>query len=139
MSIFDLFRSRSKNKEQQFAGEIFTTTTDKIGDKIDTSAISKVRIEPRTKSVFNISGVRTIFVFINVPRHVEINAGYLPLIEEGVEMDFDFSFRSPKHPNLTRDISGTYVVERRVLRWSTSKPSRSGLTQYLEWKLSNPS
>lgn len=77
--------------------------------------------------------VRTVFVFLDLPRHVEFRAGDLPLMEEGLEMEFDLSITSPKDPRKTRKIEGKYKVVRRALKFNGNRPGLKGMTQYLEW------
>lgn len=80
--------------------------------------------------------VRTVFVFLDLPRHVEFRAGDLPLMEEGLEMEFDLSITSPKDPRKTRRIEGKYKVVRRALKFNGNRPGMKGMTQYLEWDCS---
>ena len=77
--------------------------------------------------------VRTVFVFLDLPFHFEFRAGSLPLINKDVEIIFEsMTLKSPKAPGKSRTIEGSYIVERRILRFGSLKPSFSGLTQYLE-------
>jgi hypothetical protein len=79
-------------------------------------------------------GVRTVIVFLDLPVHFEFRAGSMPLLPEGTEIVFDpMELKSAKHPGKTRTVSGSYLVERRVLRYG-SRPGLSGLTQFLEMK-----
>jgi len=80
------------------------------------------------------SGTQTYFVFLDLPQHLEILAGYLPLMDEGTEVEFDLSIRNPKNPSLTKKILGFYYIDRRVLNWKNSSKRKSGLIQYIEWK-----
>lgn len=77
--------------------------------------------------------VRTVFVFLDLPRHIEFRAGDLPLMEEGLVMEFDLSITSPKDPRRTRKIEGKYRVVRRALKFNGNRPGLKGMTQYLEW------
>jgi len=82
--------------------------------------------------VFSEGKVRTVFVFLDLPRHVEYRAGDLPLIPEKTVVEFDVSLRNPRDVSKVRKVSGPYSVTRRILRYS-SRPGLSGLTQFLEW------
>ena len=77
------------------------------------------------------SVVRTFFVFTDLPVHYEYRVHDMPLIPEGLEIEFDTVLENPKDPTLKRRVSGPYRVRRKV-RYSTSQPSKLGLTQYLE-------
>jgi hypothetical protein len=74
--------------------------------------------------------VRTFFVFLDLPEHVEFRAGDLPLLREGDLLDFDLRIKPPKGKEVS--VSGQHAVNKRILRFSNSKASSSGLTQYLE-------
>lgn len=79
-------------------------------------------------------GMRTVFVFLDLPRHVEFQAGEMPLIPQGEVVTFDVSLRNHRDPRKTRKVEGEYRLKRRALRYSTSRASSSGMTQYLEWE-----
>lgn len=79
------------------------------------------------------SGIRTFFVFLDLPKHVEFRVGSLPLLPEGLEVQFDLEVRVWVGPRKPRPIEGVYRVQKRIVRFS-SIGSRSGLTQYLEWE-----
>lgn len=76
--------------------------------------------------------VRTVFVFLDLPRHVEYRVMDMPLMDEGAIIEFDTSLRDPRDPKRVRTVSGPYRIQRRVLRYSTSRPGMMGLTQFLE-------
>jgi hypothetical protein len=78
--------------------------------------------------------VRTVFVFTDLPVHIEFRAGDLPLLEEKTVLEFDLTIKNPRDPKKTRKIEGPYRVERRILKYETGRESLAGLTQYLEWK-----
>jgi len=77
--------------------------------------------------------VRTVFVFLDLPRHVEYRMGELPILSKGTVVEFDVSLRSPSDVKRVRKVSGPYSVVRQVLKYSTSRVGLMGLTQYLEW------
>lgn len=81
----------------------------------------------------NGSGVRTVFVFLDLPRHVEFRAGDMPILEVGTAVEFDVALRNLRDPRRTRRVEGRYEVKRRVLKYSTGRLGTSGLTQFLEW------
>ena len=78
--------------------------------------------------------VRTVFVFLDVPRHMEFRAGNMPLLPEGTIVEFDISLRSPRDPTKTKKIDGPYEIVRSVLKYETGRPGLEGLTHYIEWK-----
>lgn len=75
--------------------------------------------------------VRTFLVFMDLPVHYEYRAGEWPLLSENTVIEFDTVLRSPENPKLERRIGGSYRVKP-ILRYSTVRPGRNGLTQYLE-------
>lgn len=77
-------------------------------------------------------GVRTFFVFVDLPQHIEYRAGNLPILRKGSEIEMDTSLRHPRNPKKVRRIHGVYTVVRSVLKYGTTRPSLMGLTQYLE-------
>lgn len=77
--------------------------------------------------------IRTIFVFTDVPKHLELRVGNFPLLAEGTLVEFDLSLRNPRNINKTRRISGTYKLTKKILKFSSNTPGKSGLTQYIEW------
>lgn len=76
--------------------------------------------------------VRTVFVFLDLPVHYEFRAGFLPLIPERTEIVFEAMKLRGSDPSRTRNVEGAYEVARRVLKYGTTRPGLSGLTQYLE-------
>lgn len=76
--------------------------------------------------------IKTYFVFLDLPRHVEFRVSDMPLLEEGTLMDFDLTIRSLKNPKKTIPIQGTHTLFRRVLKFGGKRP---GLAQFLEWKV----
>ena len=81
-------------------------------------------------------GVRTVFVFLDLPVHYEFRAGPLPLLEERSEIVFEqMTLKNPKDLKRDRTIEGAYVIERRILRFGASRPGFTGMTQYLEMKV----
>lgn len=79
--------------------------------------------------------MRTVIVFLDLPVHYEFRAGSMPLLPEGTEIVFEaMTLRNPKDRTKTRTVDGAYSVERRVLRFGSSRPGLAGLTQYLEMR-----
>lgn len=74
----------------------------------------------------------TYFVFLDFPKHIEFRFQDLPLLQEGTKVDFDLTIKNPLDLKKSRKINGTYVINRSILKIGGK---RSGLTQYLEWKL----
>lgn len=80
------------------------------------------------------SKVRTFFVFLDVPRHVEYRVDDMPLLPEGTIVEFSLNVKNPRDPTKSRDINGPYKVIRRKLKYLSDSPGRRGLSQYLEWE-----
>ncbi len=78
--------------------------------------------------------VRSVFIFTDLPRHIEFRAGNLPRLERGLEIEFDLTLKNPHDSQKSRHIEGFYRAKRVVMKYSTGKPSISGLTQYIEWE-----
>ena len=78
--------------------------------------------------------VRTVFVFTDLPRHIEFRAGELPLLAEGTIVEFNIELKNPRDPKKVRRVEGRHKIVRAVLKYETERASASGLTQYLEWK-----
>lgn len=94
----------------------------------------KVSVEPET---FNVGPpgsppLRTFLVFLNLPKHVEFRVEGWPLLTEGTVVDFDLQVKESPSVRKPYDVVGPYRVKRRVLRFSTGRPSRAGFVQYLE-------
>lgn len=76
--------------------------------------------------------IRTFYVFLNIPNHVEFRAQNMPLLSEGAVIELDISLKNPRNPQKTKRIQGPYKVEKHLLRHSDKRVSRSGVSQYLE-------
>lgn len=81
--------------------------------------------------------VRTVFIFLDLPKHIEFRAGELPLMSEGTEIVFNAVIKNPQDPRRQRKIEGPYRVTRRILKYETGRASLLGLTQYLELDVVN--
>jgi hypothetical protein len=79
----------------------------------------------------NGSGVRTKLVFVDLPVHYEFQISDLPLLEEGLIIEFVLNLQDPRSKR-SRRIEGPHKIIRRKLVYTTEKPSNAGLTQYLE-------
>lgn len=80
--------------------------------------------------------VRTVFVFLDLPVHLEFRALQMPLVPEGLVIEFDdMKIRDPAgRPGREWTIQGPHRVARRKCVYSSRRPSLSGLTQYLEMR-----
>ncbi len=78
--------------------------------------------------------VRTVFIFTDLPRHIEFRAGDFPLLAPETIVMFNAVLKSPRDPTKSRHIEGPYKVQRAVLKYETGRASMAGLTQYIEWK-----
>jgi len=76
--------------------------------------------------------VRTFLVFLDLPYHYEFSVGTWPLFTVGTEIGFNVRLSNPKSPSRVREVSGPYRVTRSKLEYSTKRPGRMGLSQYLE-------
>ena len=76
--------------------------------------------------------VRTVFIFLDLPKHIEFRAGELPLMSVGTEISFNAVIKDPQDPRRQRNIEGPHRVKRRILKYETGRASLLGLTQYLE-------
>lgn len=76
--------------------------------------------------------LRTFLVFLDLPKHVEFRVEGWPLLDEGTVVDFDLRVKDSPSARKLRDVIGPYRVKRRILRFVTGRPSRQGLSQYLE-------
>ncbi len=75
-------------------------------------------------------GVRTFFVFTDLPKHVEYRVHPMPLLPEGTILRIDrIPLKDPKDPRRIRVVEGEYCVMNRRLVYSSVM---SGLLQYLE-------
>lgn len=77
-------------------------------------------------------GVKTFFVFTDLPKHVEYKVHPMPLVPEGTVLRIDrVSLRDPADPRRVRIVEGEHRVVNRRLVYSASS-TLSGLLQYLE-------
>lgn len=76
--------------------------------------------------------IRTVLVFLDLPVHYEFRSSDMPLMPEGTKIEFDMELRNPKDPRRVRKVQGEYMVMRRKLVYETSRPSMTGLSQFLE-------
>lgn len=73
--------------------------------------------------------VRTFFVFVDLPKHVEYKVHPMPLLPDGTTLRMDrISLKDPSDRRRVRVVEGEYRVMNRRLVYSTSL----GLLQYLE-------
>lgn len=79
--------------------------------------------------------LRTFFVFVDFPVHVEYRAGNLPPLPRGTEMRVVADVRDPRPSGGVRKLDALYVVQEQRLVYQTARPSLKGLTQYLELKV----
>lgn len=80
------------------------------------------------------SSVRTVFIFRDLPVHMEFRAGQLPILPLGTVLEFDLVLKDPKDKRRSRHITGPYGVASRKLAYSATRPEVSGITQYLEFE-----
>lgn len=80
--------------------------------------------------------VRTVFVFLDLPVHFEFRALQMPLVPEGLVIEFDdMKIRDPAgRPGREWTVQGPHRIVRRKCVYSSRRPSLAGLTQYLEMR-----
>lgn len=74
----------------------------------------------------------TYFVFVDLPKHIEFRTDDLPILNKGMEMDFDVNIRNPRDPKKVKRIEGNHIASRILLKYGGKRP---GITQYVEWKV----
>ena len=77
------------------------------------------------------TNVRTYLVFLDLPVHYEYKVPNMPMVMEGVVIEFFLALKDPRTGH-SRTIEGSYKVTRRKLVYRTDRPSLAGLTQYIE-------
>jgi hypothetical protein len=77
-------------------------------------------------------GIRTYLVFLDLPIHYEFRVSDMPILPEGMIIEFELDLMDPKSRR-SRRVEGPHVITRRKLVYSTSRPLSTGLTQYLEF------
>lgn len=75
--------------------------------------------------------LRTFLVFLDLPIHCEYRVSDMPILQEGVVIEFFLSLKDPQ-TGKSRKVEGPYKVSRCKLIYRTDKPSISGLSQYIE-------
>ena len=79
--------------------------------------------------------IRTVFLFMDLPVHVELRAGPMPLIPVRTVIEFDeIRIQDPTRRSRVWAVSGPHVVERTKFTYSSRRASLTGLTQFLEMK-----
>ncbi len=77
-------------------------------------------------------GIRTFFIFLDLPQHLEFRVGEIPLLSEGIELELEIALKHPRNPRKIRRICGKHTIIRRVLKYTTTRSGLMGLSQYLE-------
>jgi hypothetical protein len=88
----------------------------------------------RSAGIVAQGAVRTVFIFTDLPRHIEFRAGDLPLLAEGTVVEFNVVLKNPRDRTKSRHVEGPHKVQRMVLKFETGRTGLMGLTQYVEWK-----
>lgn len=78
------------------------------------------------------NGIRTVFIFIDLPIHFELRSEPLPILEKGTVIEFELLRINDPGAGRSKTISGPYVITRVKLVYSSKRPSLLGLTQYVE-------
>jgi hypothetical protein len=104
------------SKELELIDEAEWSYTDDVGGEM-----------PQTNG-----GVRTYFVFVDLPQHIEFRVTDMPILQKGMEIELDMSLRHPRNIRKVRKIEGVHTVLRRLLKYSTTRASSMGLSQYIE-------
>ena len=103
------------------------TTETGIGDE---ESLEGFEVEGSTPGAGG--SVRTFFVFVDLPQHLEFRVGEMPILNKGTEIELNMSLRNPRNPSKVRRITGVHNVVRRLLKYVAGSGSRGGLSQYLE-------
>ena len=80
--------------------------------------------------------LRTVYVFVDLPIHYEFRAGLQPLLPVGSKIVFDPITIRDMRSKRSKIIEGSHMIVKRIIKYG-SRPSLSGLTQYLEVKYVN--
>ncbi len=76
--------------------------------------------------------VRTFFVFLDLPVHIEFAVSPMPIMSEGLVIDMDMVLRNPKDPRKTREVRGPHLIHHVKLTYKSSGRT-SGFSQYVEF------
>ncbi len=74
-------------------------------------------------------------MFLDLPKHLEVLAGPLPLLTVGLIIGFDMEVLDPSRVGKGWKgwkVMGEYRVQRTLVKYSSAHGSRMGMSQYLE-------
>src|SRR5580704_15629459 len=77
--------------------------------------VTKVRVNSLSPQ-YGSGSVRTIFIFTDLPKHIEFRAGNCPLLNIVITMEFDLLIQNPQEPK-SRKIVGSHIIERIILKY----------------------
>lgn len=93
---------------------------------------STLKAERFSDTLLPACGIKTYFMFSEVPVHYEILAGYYPFIPDDTVIDFDLSIMvSVRGKNLKIQVSGPRKLKRKLLKYNVRS---GGIVQYCEWE-----
>lgn len=81
------------------------------------------------------SGFRTFFIFSNIPIHIELFGGFLPLFSPGTQAEFNIQVKDPRNHRHEFPVVGLFEVSSRKLIYQTEISRKTGFSQYIEWSL----
>ena len=85
-------------------------------------------------SVVSGGNIRTFFIFLDLPQHLEFRAGEMPIMSSGDHIELDIALKHPRNHKKMRKINGKYLINQRILKYSSGRSNLMGLSQYLELK-----
>ena len=81
-----------------------------------------------------VNSIRTYVIFLDIPKHLEIQIDQIPLLQVNDTVEFDLKIKDPRNLDKIWKINGPYLVSKRILKYCSDNSKLSGLTQYLEFK-----
>lgn len=73
--------------------------------------------------------MRTVGVFMDLPFHLELEMGRLPIISLGYQIEFEMGIQDKNNPEKVHEIEGLFEVKNVINKYDSGR----GLTQYLEF------
>lgn len=92
---------------------------------MDTKTYEMIQSDSQT------NGIRTVFIFLEIPYHYELQAGYLPILNDGLSVDFDIEIKCVISGKMTGyEVRGVRTIKRKSLKYNVKL---GGLCQFIEW------
>jgi hypothetical protein len=94
---------------------------------------STLKAERLSDTFLPACGIKTYFMFGDLPVHYEILAGYYPFIPDDTVIDFDLSVLVSVQGKTTKiQVSGPRRLKRKLLKYNVRS---GGMVQYCEWEV----